>query len=76
MCRNKTFFCNLNESYRQAVKLGNKSKIEVIGKGDVRLKVNGFNHMVIDVYFVPDLKNNLLSIGQVQEKGLDYSLSA
>ncbi|XP_073263258.1 uncharacterized protein [Populus alba] len=28
------------------------------------------SHMVTDVFYVPELKNNLLSIGQLQEKGL------
>ena len=41
-----------------------------MGKGNVRLKVNGFNHVVTEVFYVPELKNNLLSIGQLQEKGL------
>ena len=41
-----------------------------MGKGNVRLKVKGFNHVVTEVFYVPELKNNLLSIGQLQEKGL------
>ncbi|TXG51085.1 hypothetical protein EZV62_023609 [Acer yangbiense] len=52
------------------VKLGNNSRMTVMGKGNVRLKVNGLTHVVTEVFFVPDLKNNLLSIGQLQEKGL------
>jgi hypothetical protein len=27
-------------------------------------------HVITEVFYVPDLKNNLLSIGQLQEKGL------
>ncbi|KAK0589490.1 hypothetical protein LWI29_015036 [Acer saccharum] len=53
------------------VKLGNNSRMTVMGKGNVRLKVNGLTHVVTEVFFVPDLKNNLLSIGQLQEKGLE-----
>ncbi|TXG72550.1 hypothetical protein EZV62_001129 [Acer yangbiense] len=70
MCGDKTFFCELNENFRQMVKLGNNSRMTVMGKGNVRLKVNGLTHVVTEVFFVPDLKNNLLSIGQLQEKGL------
>lgn len=44
--------------------------MSVIGKGSVRLVLEGVYHTVKDVFYVPDLKNNLLSIGQLQEKGL------
>jgi len=33
------------------------------------MEVNGFVHVITEVFYVPDLKNNLLSIGQLQEKG-------
>ena len=67
MCGDKELFCELNEEFRQMVKLGNNSRMSVLGKGNVRLHLNGFNHVVIGVFFVPDLKNNMLSIGQLQE---------
>nr|KYP62895.1 Retrovirus-related Pol polyprotein from transposon TNT 1-94 [Cajanus cajan] len=44
--------------------------MSVLGNGNVRLKVNGFTHVVTEVFYVPELKNNLLSIGKLQEKGL------
>ena len=65
MCGDKTLFYDFNESFRQMVKLGNNSKMTVMGKGNVRLKVNGFNHVATEVFYVPELKNNLLSIGQL-----------
>lgn len=39
-------------------------------KGSVRLNLNGVIHIVQDVFNVPELKNNLLSVGQLLEKGL------
>lgn len=48
MCGDKALFCDFNESFRQMVKLGNNSRMLVIGKGNVTLKVNGFNHIVIE----------------------------
>ncbi|KAK0604649.1 hypothetical protein LWI29_017831 [Acer saccharum] len=64
-------YVEMNEAKREdMVKLGNNSRMTVMGKGNVRLKVNGLTHVVTEVFFVPDLKNNLLSIGQLQEKGL------
>jgi hypothetical protein len=70
MCRDKTLFSNLNESFRQIVKLGNNMKMSVMGKRNVRLQVSEFVHVITEVFYVPELRNNLLSIGQLQEKGL------
>ncbi|CAL8081981.1 unnamed protein product [Prunus armeniaca] len=42
--------------------------MNVVGKGNVKLLLNGVNHVVHEVYYVPKLKNNLLSIGQLQER--------
>ena len=70
MCGNKDMFCDLDSSFRESVKLGNDSKLTVQGKGKVRMEVNGIVLMITGVFYVPDLKNNLLSIGQLQEKGM------
>ena len=70
MCGDARMFSELDESFRQQVKLENNSKITVKGRGNVRLQLNGFNYVLKAVFYVSELKNNLLSIGQLQEKGL------
>jgi hypothetical protein len=35
----------------------------VISKWSVKLLLNGIDHVVFEVYYVPELMNNLLSIG-------------
>ncbi|XP_073220720.1 uncharacterized protein [Cicer arietinum] len=70
MTGNKGWFSNLEEGFCQTVKLGNDMKMNVVAKGNVRMQVNGVTQVISDVYFVPELKNNLLSLGQLQEKGL------
>ena len=41
-----------------------------MGKGTVDIKTrNGFVESISNVFYIPDLKVNLLSIGQLQEKG-------
>jgi hypothetical protein len=70
MCGNKQWFYTIDEDFRNSVKLGNESRMEVMGKGNIRLEINGAVQVVTDVYYVPDLKNNLLSVGQLQERGL------
>lgn len=70
MCSDKNLFTDLNENFRRMVSLGNNTKMNVLGKGNVRLQVNGLTRIVSEVYFVPELKSKLLNLGQLQEKGL------
>ena len=70
MCGKKEIFSEYNDNFKESVKLGNNSRLTVQGKGNVRMEVNGIMQVITDVFYVPDLKNNLLSIGQLQEKGL------
>lgn len=44
--------------------------MNVMGKGNIKLLLNGVNHVVTEVYYIPELRNNPLSIGQLQERGL------
>ena len=64
MCGKKNMFFDLDSSFRESVKLGNDSSINVQGKCKIRMEVNGFMHVITEVFYIPDLKNNLLSIGQ------------
>lgn len=68
MSGDKQWFFDLDESFRHSVKLGNDSKMMVMGKGSIRLQAEGRFHIIIAVFYIPELKNNLLSIGQLQEK--------
>jgi len=70
MSGNEEWFTDLNKNFKNTVKLGNDSRLTVTGKGNVRMKVNGVTQVITDVYYVPELKSNLLSVGQIQEKGL------
>jgi hypothetical protein len=70
MCGDNAMFYELNKEFRQLVKLGNNTRMTVLGKGKVELYLDGIHHVVTDVFYVPELKNNLLSVGQLQEKGL------
>ena len=69
MSGDKGWFTNLEELSNQAVMLGNDLRLAVKGIGNVRTEVDGAVHLVTNVYYVPELKANLMSIGQIQEKG-------
>jgi hypothetical protein len=60
----------LDEGFRNTVKLGQDNRMDVMGKGYVRMQVNGATQAISNVYYIHELNNNLLSIGQLQDKGL------
>ncbi|KAG7534720.1 GAG-pre-integrase domain [Arabidopsis thaliana x Arabidopsis arenosa] len=70
MTGNKEWFCNMEGDLNKTVKLGNDMTLSVVAKGSVRVQVDGITQVISDVYYVPELRNNLLSMGQLQEKGL------
>ncbi|KAK2451463.1 putative mitochondrial protein [Trifolium repens] len=70
MIGTKNCLFDFDETFRESVKLGNDSKMAVMGKGNVKLNIEGRIHVITDVYYLPGLSNNLLSIGQLQQKGL------
>ncbi|KAL5739846.1 hypothetical protein ACOSP7_028741 [Xanthoceras sorbifolium] len=75
MCGDKKVFSDLDESFRNTVKFGDNSTISVIGKGKVTLQTKeNSTHTISNILFVPDLKTNLLSVGQLQEKGYEISI--
>nr|GEX59620.1 hypothetical protein [Tanacetum cinerariifolium] len=68
----KEWFIRLDETYQHKIRLGNGHILEVKGKGDVRLTVNGITQVITNVYYVPLLTSNLISVGQLQEKSLTF----
>ncbi|KAI5422610.1 hypothetical protein KIW84_045881 [Lathyrus oleraceus] len=66
----KDWFFELEEGLNRSVKLGNDTRMSVVGKGSVKVQVNGATQVIPEVYYVPELKNNLLSLGQLHERGL------
>jgi len=71
MTGNKLWFTKIDEEgLHKTVKLGNDTTLEVAAKGSIRVQINNINHVISDVYYVPELKTNLLSLGQLHEKGL------
>ena len=74
MTGRKDWFSSIDESFSDEVKLGNNYALKVCGKGMVKLLINGVVHFLNDVFYVPELKNNLFSVGQLLERGLTVEM--
>ncbi|GAU46070.1 hypothetical protein TSUD_180060 [Trifolium subterraneum] len=70
MSGTKEWMHDFDDSFTESVKLGNDSKMAVMGKGNVKLMIEGRIHVITVVYYIPGLRNNLLSVGQLQQKNL------
>eukprot|EP00253_Pinus_taeda_P027111 PITA_27111 len=70
MTGNIAMFSNVDEDVKSEVTTGTDSKISVKGKGRVSIRARNVEQMIVrEVYYVPGLKCNLLSIGQLIDKG-------
>ena len=67
---NKNLVANLDQFVKTEVKLGTDKTVEVDGKGVVNiLTKQGETKEISELYYVPILKHNLLSVGQLTQKG-------
>ena len=74
MCDLKNIFVELDESKSGHVTFGDASKIIIKGKGQILIHLeNGRHQFISNVYYVSNMKNNILSLGQLLEKRQLYS---
>jgi hypothetical protein len=67
-CREK--FTELDRGVTGSVKFGDGSIVEICGKGSVLFECqNGEHRILTEVYYIPRLKSNIVSIGQLDEYG-------
>lgn len=51
---------------------GDESNVEVKGKGNILTWFkNGDHQLISNIYYVPNMKSNILSLGRLLEKGYD-----
>ncbi|KAG8501714.1 hypothetical protein CXB51_004760 [Gossypium anomalum] len=72
MAANERLFKELDRSFASKIRIGNGNLIEAKGRGNVVINTKSGNKVISNVLFVPDIDQNLLSVGQLVEKG--YSL--
>lgn len=69
-------FQRLDESITGMVKFGDGSTIDIMGKGSVLLKCKNGDHRVLqEVYYIPRLRSNIISLGQMTEDGNELEMT-
>ncbi|KAL1189088.1 Retrovirus-related Pol polyprotein from transposon TNT 1-94 [Cardamine amara subsp. amara] len=75
MTGDRRYFDKIDDSVTGKVRFGDDSRVDIKGKGTVAFTdLNGEPQVMTDVYFIPDLKSNIISLGQATESGCDRRL--
>nr|GEU70482.1 hypothetical protein [Tanacetum cinerariifolium] len=70
MTGDKYKFKNLNEMVQGYMKFGNEIKVRIKGKGSIVFQCkNGEQQKLDEVYYIPDLCSNIISLGQLAVGG-------
>jgi hypothetical protein len=70
MIDGKAQFSELNLSVEGTVRFGDGRTVEIEGRGTVLFELKDSGHKVLtDVYYIPRLKSNTISLGQLAERG-------
>ena len=65
MTGNRSYFKEIDETITGKVRFGDDSRIDIKGKGSVLfVSQDGRRKILADVYFIPELKSNIISLGQ------------
>ncbi|GAU31303.1 hypothetical protein TSUD_315120 [Trifolium subterraneum] len=70
MTGNKDWLYEFDATFRDSVRLGNDAKMCVMGKSNVKMFINGSVHVISNVYYLPGLNTNFLSVGQLQQRNV------
>ncbi|KAL1207757.1 Retrovirus-related Pol polyprotein from transposon TNT 1-94 [Cardamine amara subsp. amara] len=75
MTGDRRYFTKIDESVIGKVRFGDDSRVDIKGKGSISLTdMNGEPRIMTYVYYILDLKSNIISLGQATEAGCDIRL--
>ena len=75
MTGNRSYFKSINESITGKVRFGDDCRIDIKGKGSILFcSKDGTKKVLADVYYIPGLRSNIISLGQATESGCDVRM--
>lgn len=75
MSGDKRYFSYIDDSVTGKVRFGDDYRIDIKGKRTIEFTDrNGEPRRITDVYFIPKLKSNIISIGQATESGCEVRM--
>jgi hypothetical protein len=70
MTGRREFFTELDSSVRGLIRFGDPSGVEIKGVGSVVFTAKSGEHRLLTgVYYIPALRNSIISVGQLDENG-------
>ena len=70
----KDWFYEIDETVKRSIKFGDGSSVMAKGIGKVDIRRDGSKVTISDVLYVPNMESNLLSLGQLLEKGFSMHM--
>lgn len=75
MSEDKCYFSFVDDSISGKVRFGDDSRIDIKGKGTIEFTDrNGEPRKITEVYYIPELKSNIISLGQATESSCDVRM--
>lgn len=75
MTGNLSYFNIIDKTISGKVRFGDDSRIDIKGKGSICfISQDGKKKNLADVYYIPALKSNIISLGQATESGCDVRM--
>lgn len=72
MTGNRNLFSELNERIVGKVRFGDGSCVDIKGRGSILFQgKRGEQRLLTNIYYIPALKNNIMSLGQATEAGCE-----
>ena len=70
MMGSKASFSELDDDVTGTVKFGNGSRVAIQGRDTIIFRCQNREHRTLtDVYYIPQLRSSIISIGQLDERG-------
>lgn len=75
MTGNLEYFSTIDRGITGKVRFGDDSRIDITGKGSITIITkNGDKKVLSDVYYIPSLRSNIISLGQATETGCEIRM--